>query len=88
MGGGDFTLVLSHLCSQNGIPLKVNSEEAGKKDPPLSLKRSNRTSDSIGLTLNKPWGGGIKTQPIWRLPLVRLTKFELNPPYEFFFFHV
>ena len=40
------------------------------------------------LTLNKPWGGGIKTQPIWRLPLARWTKFGLNPPYEFFFFHV
>ena len=25
----------------------------------------------LALTLNKPWGGGIKTQPIWRLPLAR-----------------
>ena len=37
------------------------------------------------LTLNKPWGGGIKTQPIWRLPLARWTKFELNPPWVFLF---
>ena len=25
----------------------------------------------LGLTLKKPWGGGIKTQPIWGLPLAR-----------------
>ena len=38
------------------------------------------------LTLNKPWGGGIKTQPILRLPLAERTKFELNPPMSFSFF--
>ena len=37
-------------------------------------------------TLNKPWGGGIKAQPIRRLPLTRQTKFELKSPFEFFFF--
>ena len=41
--------VLSNLYYRIGIPLKLYSKGAGKKDPPFGLKRSNHTLDPIGL---------------------------------------
>ena len=52
----------------------------------IILARLYWHSRAFSLTLNKPWGGGIKMQPIQKLPLARRRKFELRTPYEFFFF--
>ena len=52
------------------------------------MRFSISTIGEAKLTLNKPWGVGIKTGPIQRLPLARQTKFELKPPYEFFYFYL
>ena len=68
--------------------LQSREKWGGPQGPPPAPGKASRTSPLLGLTLNKPWGGGIKTQLIWQLPLARWTKFELNPPYEFFFFHI
>ena len=83
--------------NSNFVHLARGSSQSGCVliPPPHGLFRVKIQKDSknipkvclLFLTLNKPWGGGIKTQPILGLPLAR-TKLEWKYLHEFFILHI